>query len=75
MDSIENAPGHVLLNLCFASGGICGSRSVLRCVQGMKHRCTIFLAQVGLVRILEKDASRHVTPNFCFCIRWDMRVT
>jgi hypothetical protein len=57
-DSRKNAPGHVMLNLCFASGGICGSHSVLRCVWGMKRRCTIFLARVGPVRIPEKKLHR-----------------
>jgi hypothetical protein len=35
----------------FASGGICGSQSAFQCVWGVKHRCTIFCARVGLVRI------------------------
>jgi hypothetical protein len=34
----------------FAPGGINGSRSALLYVWGMKHRRTIFLARVGLVR-------------------------
>jgi hypothetical protein len=37
-----------------ASGAICRSRSALRCVWGMKHRLTIFLASVRPVQILEK---------------------
>jgi hypothetical protein len=38
----------------FASGGICGSCSALRCARGAEHRCTIFLARVGPVRIPQK---------------------
>jgi hypothetical protein len=33
----------------FASGGIYGSRSAFRCVQGMKHQDIIFHAAVGPV--------------------------
>jgi hypothetical protein len=33
----------------FASGGICESCSVVQCVQGVKHRRTIFYARVGPV--------------------------
>jgi hypothetical protein len=29
----KKAPGHVAPNLCFASSGICGSRSAFRCVR------------------------------------------
>jgi hypothetical protein len=38
----------------FPSGGICVSGGVLRCVPGVKHRRTIFLARVGLVQIPQK---------------------
>jgi hypothetical protein len=31
----------------FASGGICGLRSALRCIQGAKHHRTIFHARGG----------------------------
>jgi hypothetical protein len=31
-NSIKNAPGHVMPNYHFASGGICGSHSAFRCV-------------------------------------------
>jgi hypothetical protein len=37
--------------LFFASSWICGSRSPFRCIRGMKHRRTIFHAQVGPLRI------------------------
>jgi hypothetical protein len=38
----------------FASGGICRTRSVLRCVRSVKRRCTIFLACVGPLWIPQK---------------------
>jgi hypothetical protein len=53
MDSTKSTPGHVMPNLCFASGRICGSRCTLRCVWGTNHRRTISLAWVGPVRIPE----------------------
>jgi hypothetical protein len=39
----------------FASGGMFGSRSALRCVWGAKCQHTIFLALVGPVRIPQKS--------------------
>jgi hypothetical protein len=56
--------GHIMLNMCFASGGIRESPSVLWCVRGMKHRCTIFLARVGLVRIPEKACRDTLHQTF-----------
>jgi hypothetical protein len=53
-DSIKSTPGHVVLNQCFASGWISESRSALRCAQGVKHGCTIFLARMGTVRNPER---------------------
>jgi hypothetical protein len=47
----KNAPGHITMKFCFASGGICGSHSALRCIQGTKRQCNIFHARVGLVQI------------------------
>jgi hypothetical protein len=41
--SIKSSSGQVTLNMCFASCGICGSRSVFRCVRGAKHQRTIFM--------------------------------
>jgi hypothetical protein len=38
----------------FASGGICGSRSAFRCIEGAKRRHTIFQARVGRVWIPQK---------------------
>jgi hypothetical protein len=55
----KSASGQVMSNLCFASGGICGSRSTFWCIRGVKRQSTILHARVGLVRIIEKA-------------RWDM---
>jgi hypothetical protein len=60
-DFTKSASGHVMPNLCLASGWICGSRSALRCVRGMKRRRTIFLAQVGPVRIAQKHIGTPYT--------------
>jgi hypothetical protein len=43
----------------FASGGICGSRSAFRCVQGTKRWNPIFHARVGLIQFPQK-ASRNM---------------
>jgi hypothetical protein len=48
-NSTKSVLGHITPNLCFASGGICGSRNAFRCVQGTKRRCTISQAQLGPV--------------------------
>jgi hypothetical protein len=53
LHSRKSALGHITLNFCFASGGTHGSRIALRCVRGVKRRCTIFLARVGPGQILE----------------------
>jgi hypothetical protein len=53
-ESTKSVPGHVTPNLYFASTEICGSRSALRCVRGVKHRRTIFLARVVPVGIPQK---------------------
>jgi hypothetical protein len=39
-----------------ASDAICGSRSAFRCIQGTKHRCTIFNAWVDRYRFHKKRA-------------------
>jgi hypothetical protein len=58
VDPIKSVSRHVTPNLCFYIW--CDvSRSAFGCVQGVKHRPTIFHALVGLVRILEKV--RHNT--------------
>jgi hypothetical protein len=43
----------------FASGGIYRSSSALRCVRGVKRRCTIFHARVVPVRIPQKAHGIH----------------
>jgi hypothetical protein len=50
-ESTKSTLGHITPNMCFASGGTSGSHSAFRCVWGMKHLCTIFLARVELLRI------------------------
>jgi hypothetical protein len=59
---IKNAPGHITPNLCFASGGICGSHNGFVSVQGVKRQRTIFHARVGPIQIQQKtrrDTSRQ----------------
>jgi hypothetical protein len=34
-----------------------------------------FSCSGGPATVSIKSALEHVTPNFCFCIRWDLRVT
>jgi hypothetical protein len=54
------APLRILQKVCrdmlcqtsvFASDVFCESQSAFRYIRGVKYRCTIFHAQVGLVRI------------------------
>jgi hypothetical protein len=63
--SIKSTLGQVTLNLCFAFGGICGSRSALQCIRVLKRRCTILHAHVRPVRIPQKAQLGHVKPNLC----------
>jgi hypothetical protein len=53
-DSTKSVPGHVMPNLCFAFGGICGSYSAFWCIRAVKRRCTIFHARMGPIRITQK---------------------
>jgi hypothetical protein len=53
-------------NCVFTSGGICGSRSAIRCVRGVKRRHTIFHAYVGLVRIPKKKCTGTCYVEFVF---------
>jgi hypothetical protein len=47
----------------FVSGGICGSRSALRYIRGMKYRCTSFLAAVGPKRFQKKRAGTRYAKD------------
>jgi hypothetical protein len=55
--------------------GICGSRSAFWCVCATKGRRPLFFMLGGTDSDSTKSAPGHVTPNLCFCIRWDMWVT
>jgi hypothetical protein len=54
VDCTKNTSGHITLNLCFASGGICMTHSVFWCVRDVKHRRSIFHVWVGPVWIPQK---------------------
>jgi hypothetical protein len=66
MDSTKSELGHIRLNLCFASGRICGSRGALRCVWGVKHRCTLFLASVGAIWIAQQLVGTPYAEHVCW---------
>jgi ribosomal protein S28E/S33 len=64
---LQKACRDMLCRTCFfASGGLCGSRSAFRCVRGMKHRHTIFRAQVGPVRIQQKAHQETIRQTCVF---------
>jgi hypothetical protein len=51
--------------LCFASGGICGSRSAFHCIRDTKQPHTIFHARLGPVQIQQKsDGTRYAKHVF-----------
>jgi hypothetical protein len=57
--SIKGTPGQVTPNTCFASGGICRSRSALWCFRDVKHQRANFYTQVGPVRYPKRRAGTH----------------
>jgi hypothetical protein len=50
----------------FPSSEICGSRSVFRCVQGVKHQRNIFHSRVGPVWIRQKACRGQLHQNCVF---------
>jgi hypothetical protein len=56
VDSKTSVTGHVVLNLCFPSSAICGSRSAFQCVWGVKPQRTIFQALVARCGLHKKCA-------------------
>jgi hypothetical protein len=72
----EKAWGDTLRETCiYASGGICVSRSAYRCVRGAKRLHNIFHVSGGTGTDSTTSARGDITPNLCFCMRWDLRVT
>jgi hypothetical protein len=65
MDSTKNTSDTLHRTCVFAFNRICRSRSALQCFRGVRHRRTIFQAQVGLVRIRQKcTRTRYVELVF-----------
>jgi hypothetical protein len=64
-NSTNSALGHVTPNLCFSFGVICGSRNAFWSVWGVKCRCTIFHARVGLVRFPQ---NAHLGTFYRTCV-------
>jgi hypothetical protein len=65
LDSRKSATGHVMLELRFCIRSNLRVMSALRCVRSMKWRRTIFVAQVGPVRIQKKrDRTRYTELVF-----------
>jgi hypothetical protein len=70
----KKARWDMLIRTCvFASDRICGSPNPFRCLRDAKQRHTFFCIG-GTGTDLTESESGHVTPNLCFCIRWDLRV-
>jgi hypothetical protein len=59
----------------FCTNGIWRSQSTFQCIWGTKHRCNIFSCSGGTGNYCTKSAPEIVTPNMCFRMWWDMRVT
>jgi hypothetical protein len=72
---IKSALRHVTLNLCFLHPmGFVGhvvhsTASLVRNVDTL-----FFIPGWDWYRFHKKSVLGHVTPNLCFCIRWDLRV-
>jgi hypothetical protein len=56
VDSETSVTGHVTVNLCFPSSGICGLRSAFRCVWGVKPQGIVFQAMVAQFGLHKKCA-------------------
>jgi hypothetical protein len=72
-DSTKSTSRHVMPNSFFAFGGICGSRSKFRCIQGTKRERPIFQAWVGPVQIQQKVCYDKLGQTCVFAsggIRW-----
>jgi hypothetical protein len=59
MNSRKSASRHSTPNMCFASGGICGSRGPFWSIQCAKHRHTIFLLGWDRYRFQKKHDGTH----------------
>jgi hypothetical protein len=57
--SIKIALGHVTRSCVLAFGGICGSRSLFRCIWGAKCRHTIFMLVSNLYGFHKKRTGTH----------------
>jgi hypothetical protein len=68
MDSTKVTSAHDTPNLCFASGGIYGSRSAFRCLEGVKCQGTVFHARVEPIWIpknVRQDTLRRTCVIAC----------
>jgi hypothetical protein len=59
----------------FASGGICGGHIEHSGVSKAQYVNTLFFMLRRAWCGFQKKCTEHVTPNWCFSIYWDLRVT